>query len=322
MDESNVEHEIIEPKHEITILNNKPDKQLLLWLNYPKIADSLNQQEQASDLDEKLDYLYEKIVYQDSSLVDRTELDKSLLQVERVLSLFISSQDHIEFQEEILKYLPTSRPELQQLILNHEIKIELEQSPKLARKPLQRTDLKEISFSEDSINELSNKSFEINHTSVDTETEEIRSRIRSDSSLIFNLASLRSFFNPTESLTDFVNQDFDKVKYLQPTLVDTQVNLNKVTQQIILNAPKVNQVEQQLEETWELVPKDELAYLRNLNLEDITIPIQEAYSQDDIVFWENLQEASEKSSISECKLERELCGQNRLKTSGTTGNSN
>lgn len=149
-----VHFEHIEPRQE-HLLNSKPDKKLLLWLSYPQISSQLtNLDEETRDLDEKLDYLYERIG------LDRhadPSLDNNLLRIEKILSLFISNQENVEFQEEILKCLPCSRPELQKLILDRQMALEVEEACELCEAPIKYSSCvkKDISFSEDSIDELS-----------------------------------------------------------------------------------------------------------------------------------------------------------------------
>lgn len=164
-DEDSVLHELtgddsvhveqVQPVNEQIILNNKPDKKLLLWLSYPRMSSNLVDYEEAIDIDEKLDYLYEKIGL-DRLGQDDLHNDNNLIRIEKILSLFISNQENVQFQEEILKYLPYSRPELQQLILSRQSLIELDESCILNSTPMQLSACvkKNVSFDEDSIDEL------------------------------------------------------------------------------------------------------------------------------------------------------------------------
>lgn len=341
--------ETVDYQSEIINLNSRPDKQLLFWLNYPKMITNHNQLEQARDIDEKMDFLYERIVHNSSRYRSDTDLetDTSLVQIEKVLSLFISNQEHVEFREEILKYLPSSRPELQELILNREI-LKLDDKLIINPEPVKLTSAKitqNLSFDEDSIEELSEQKYNLNmkktlikqepfllkklpntqnfhlienaenfitnaindltnKSRIATQIDEAKHRIKSESNTVFNLAALASFFNPSETLKEFIENDI-KSNSLQPTLVSSDISVNKVTQQTILNAPKSTRLEQDMEETWELVPKEEATNQQNLNIRDLSQNLNKACTRSDLVFWENLQEKSASSAV-EQKLKEKV----------------
>lgn len=147
-----IRFERAETRQEKISLNSKPDKTLLLWLSYPNISNP--DEETTRDLDEKLDQLYERI-----GLDPHDELDtSSLARVEKILNVFVSNQESVEeFQDDILKLLPYSRPEIQQLILDRQMAIEVEESCELIEHPVTyvcHQDDEDNSFSEDSIEEL------------------------------------------------------------------------------------------------------------------------------------------------------------------------
>lgn len=153
--------EQVEVKREISSLKNNPDKHLLLWLNYPKISNSqteINFSETRS-IDEKLDYLYERI-RMDRHNDPNLETDANIIHIERALSLFLSNQEKVEYQNEILRYLPITRPELENLIMNKHTNFDLENELVITR-PVELMHAyarnNDIIFEEDSIEEFRNE---------------------------------------------------------------------------------------------------------------------------------------------------------------------
>ena len=147
--------ERVEVKKESSGLETRlPDKKLLLWLNYPQISShTTNFTDQTKNLDEKLDYLYEK-VRADKHSDPNLETDSRILHIEKVLSLFISKEDKLEnVDDELLKTLPDTRPELQKLILSKYHGIDFNDEV-LEEKPVMYTNLNECSFDDDSIEDL------------------------------------------------------------------------------------------------------------------------------------------------------------------------
>lgn len=153
-----------ETRQEKLSLNSKPDKTLLLWLSYPKISSHLTHldEETTRELDEKLDELYERAGLDRTQTISEDASRHDMSRVEKILNLFMSNQESVEeFQEEIIKLLPHSRPELQQLILDRQMALEVDESCELCEQPVtyspgttRRFRDESSSFSEDSIEEL------------------------------------------------------------------------------------------------------------------------------------------------------------------------
>ncbi|CAF0724403.1 unnamed protein product [Brachionus calyciflorus] len=218
---------------ENNFLNNKPDKKLLLWLNYPKIVKNENEQEEAKRLDEQLDYLYEKCIAGIKSN-DSLEMDSNLVHCEKVLSLLISNQKHVEYHEELLRIIPNSRPELQRLVLNFQQKSDLEMPNKISAES--QTDLRDLSFEEDSIEEMSTNTQSQKFQSNLQVQLDVRQRIKSSSRVVFNMANIKTFFDQDEKINQFSEIEPYEVK--------------KTTHQVVLKAPNVTSLEQKLEHTW------------------------------------------------------------------------
>ncbi|RNA03018.1 hypothetical protein BpHYR1_014600, partial [Brachionus plicatilis] len=248
--------ESVEFKHESNTLNNKPDKKFLLWLNYPKLVQ--NEEEEAKRIDETFDYLYERVVADIKSNESCSlEKDSNMVHIEKVLSLFISNQEHVEYNEEILRFFPNHRPEVQHLMLNQTKPVEFE---KAKRETLeQQVEPKDLSLEEDSIEEMIKQK-----NGSDSSSEETRPSSR----VIFSKSDLSHFFNQDENLNQFSN-------FIQPS------QINKITNQIILNAAKNTSLEQKLEETWQL--NLERKYEQTSESDLATIPIIKSSNWNDLM---------------------------------------
>ena len=225
----NCKFESVEFKHESNFLNNKPDKKFLLWLNYPKLVQ--NEEEEVKRIDETFDYLYEQIAADIKSNDSSLQKESNLVHIEKVLSLFISNQEHVEYNEEILRFLPNQRPEVQHLILNQTKSIEFANATNETQE--QQIDPKDLSLEEDSIEEFNRQKNSLEVNAITNET-------RPSSGILFN-SNLGQFFNQDENLNQLAG-------FIQPS------QINKLTNQITHDASKskMSSLEQKLEEIWHL----------------------------------------------------------------------
>jgi len=97
-------------------LQEKPDKTLLRWLNYPQsqLNDSID--ESTMNVDEKLDYMYDK-VNSEKTVISQ---DLNMVKVEKVLNRIISNTENIQNEYELVQYVTQCRPEIQQLVISSE----------------------------------------------------------------------------------------------------------------------------------------------------------------------------------------------------------
>lgn len=255
----NCQFESVELKHESNFLNNKPDKKFLLWLNYPKLVQ--NEEEEVKRIDETFDYLYEQIAADIKSNDSGLQKDSNLVHIEKVLSLFISNQEHVEYNEEILRFLPNQRPEVQRLILNQTNQIDFANATNHNQE--QQIDPKDLSLDEDSIEEFARQKNGLEVSVVNNET-------RPSSCILFNKLNLGQFFNQDENLNQFSS-------YVQPS------QINKVTNQIIFDASKskTSGLEQKLEEIWHI--NSEINYNQNTETDLATIPIVKYSKWNDLM---------------------------------------
>jgi hypothetical protein len=105
-------------------LEQKPDKTLLRWLNYPQSQLNDSVDESTMNVDEKLDYMYDKINSEKTVMSQ----DLNMVKVEKVLNRIISSTENMQNEYELVQYVTQCRPEIQQLVISSESNLNLNES--------------------------------------------------------------------------------------------------------------------------------------------------------------------------------------------------
>ena len=276
--EQPVEAKTIVPRREKNDLEEKPaDKQLLLWLNYPKTIQNNNEivKEETKNIDEKLDYLYEKIRtenYNDPNLIT----DNNLIQIEKQISFFISNQEHLKDPEnEVLPiYFTETRPELQNLILNKQLNENTANNQVIINKPplkLVKAEQDESIIMYDSLDDLDQEDIHLKTTTKLSKQElNLEAGVEYNKLEVLNRASeLETSFKLNENVNALNNlEEFENVKPTsQPALKDIIPKAQK-SQSSILNAPL------------EIGLNDEIGFAQNLDNQDLEQFEQKAYRSE------------------------------------------
>jgi hypothetical protein len=273
---------------EVTSLTQKPDKQLLLWLNYPQVSSQLNElDDETRSIDDQLDYLYEKIRldrHSDANL----ESDSNIIQIEKVLSFFISNQEQLESHEEILKNLPQSRPELHQLLMNNQTTVELENSliinsaPLELQNPMERSDLL---YEDDSIEEYVEERVNTATSNICSEEDYLELANKSDDLKLFSLPLQRQSSFKSEKI-DFIKATIESHEIIENMGSDSAEGFyqSQHTKTTIFNAPSSSS-QPKMDETWELIPDVEQ---QNATLTHTSKIVNRLTSQEEPFYWENL----------------------------------
>ena len=229
-------------------VDGEHDKKLLLWLNYPKtihLDSELNDETRL--LDEKLDFLYENMRVEDSTISDSQ--DQNIINIERVLSYFISNQEEIaDAGDNVLNLLPQMRPELHQVILNKQFvhfDLETQNMVQINTAPLELNNPCEMSTSE--------KFEQVDSDQSVRETEEYTQFNASSNMIMQFLEEQRVFIENTQCFTVPVqsheeadlNEEFRNDDFVQSNAFSQEISITEeprettsVRTTLVLNAPQ------------------------------------------------------------------------------------
>jgi hypothetical protein len=285
------------------------DKKLLVWLNYPKTI-PLNSEvdDETKLLDEKLDFLYENIrIEQADDDSRKTRENENIINIEKVLSYFISNQEEIEDNVEILKYLPQFRPELQQVILNKQFThfdLETQNVVKINSSPLKLNNPVELSTHENfemlqETDESSIKEME-EYTHFDTSSNSLLQFIEGEQQHVY-VEKPKCFAIPIQREQNFsINEEFSndyveaKVKFdVSPYNDNNLMESTSVRTTLIFNAPYNKRISEIEEIPTELNDESLLDQSANLSIRHIEIPISESIIQQEIYHNEHLIQINE-----------------------------
>lgn len=313
----------VEPVQE-DLLEKKPDKNLLLWLNYPHLRSHIYDEfsDKTDNLDEKLDYLYEKI----KESQDTTDLsnDMNLVQIEKVLSLFISNQEKIESDYELISTLEQTRPELQSLILKKNDDIAKE-SLIVTPKPNQliRAECLTSSFTEEPLASTSSTDLVkieslIRNSSLAYDSIEQLTRLSEDnnnclntsSKVVFNLPSIGKLAQLDETTVEFYdpvcqeNVCEETVELICLETIKEIVEKTSSTSGSVLASAIGVRLDHSFETIWDIDPrKDMLSIIQEIPIVKEGSVVKQVCMEQQPIEWEN---ASSNNTSLQTQLDNSL----------------
>lgn len=296
------------------ILENKPDKNMLLWLNYPHLRSHITEEE-TTGIDEKLDYLYEKIKASTST----TDLssDTNLVQIEKVLSLFISNQEKIETDYELISTFDRTRPEVQELVMRKPFEHDGQKNVIITPEPckLGSANCNTTSFTEDDqidyndyikIEQLTKNAAD-HYDSIEQLSkisEDDNAHIHTSSKVVFNLPSIGKLAQLDETTTEFYDPVVDENVCEETVELICLEKIHKIvdeaTKTPVLNAPANVKLDHSFEKIWDIDPRnDMLSIIQEVPLIKEKNQVNEAVTKDQPIEWQTIKEENIESNLVE-----------------------
>ena len=264
--------------------NEIPDKKLMRWLNYPQSQFNDEDSTSISNVDEKLDYLYDKI---NSGQENTSEIEPDIVKSEKVLNRIISCTEKIESDYELVHYVTQCRPELQQLIINNESDFKFNE-PKQNNKPicLNRASeeiendyqLQDSVKIDDLIKQSVNKCDSVESVLIKSHHEEDINNHKTESTIIFNLPTVGKIARLDETSTEFYDNDLKENVSSKTVELICFETLNKIeSEKTCMNVPLSIQMN---EKTQEIKSIDEFSVQLEIHQEQeletvVQTPLQE-----------------------------------------------
>ena len=291
------------------LTNKQPDKQLLLWLNYPHLRTHMLDElgDETRSLDEKLDYLYERV--RAAKCGELPASDTNLVHIEKVLSLFISNQEKIEHDYELIQALPYTRPELQSLIHREQLddmpdRIVITPEPvKLVQAKQQVSEefraaefIGQMDYAkiESLLRSASNEYDSIEQLSKITDENK---RILTESKVVFNLPSIGKLAQLDETTTEFydhvmkenVCEETVELICLE-TLLDLidQATSSASPNSTRASSPDDEQLNHSFEKIWEMDPKADMLAIIQDSSPRTDPKFNQAFIEQQPIEWEQL----------------------------------
>jgi len=235
--------------------NEIPDKKLMRWLNYPQSQLNDEDSTSISNVDEKLDFLYDKI---NSGQENTSEIEPDIVKSEKVLNRIISCTEKIESDYELVHYVTQCRPELQQLIINNESDFKFNE-PKQNNKPicLNRASeeiendyqLQDSVKIDDLIKQSVNKCDSVESVLVKSHHEEDINNHKTESTIIFNLPTVGKIARLDETSTEFYDNDLKENVSSKTVELICFETLNKIeSEKTCMNVPLSIQMNENTQE--------------------------------------------------------------------------